>query len=198
MAEPDGLALAQALCARLCHDLGGPVSSLVTAMEVGGTEAEALARDSVETLRRRLHLFRLLAGAAEDFSTTALEETLDGMLAHGRVRLDVSRCASRAMPAAIMPALLAAILLAAEALPRGGIVVLAGDPHDEALVIPEGRNAGWPPAVTALFAGGDRPELTPRTVLVHYLHAVAAQAGLAVRLVLGAGPVAALRLARRT
>ena len=44
--------------------------------------------------------------------------------------------------------------------------------------------------MTALFAGGDRPELTPRTVLVHYLHAVAAQAGLSVRLVLGAGPVA--------
>lgn len=196
MAEPDGLALAQALAARLCHDLGGPVSSLVTAQEVGGPEAEALARDSVEALRRRLRLVRLLAGAAEDVSTTALEETLDGMLAHGRVRLDASRCAGGDVPAAVTPALLAAILLAAEALPRGGSVVLAGDPGGEMLLLPEGRNAAWPPAVGALFAGGDRPELTPRTVLAHYLRAVAVQAGLSVRLVLGAGPSAALRLAR--
>ena len=196
MAEPDGLALAQALCARICHDLGGPVSSLVTAQEVDGPEAEALARESVETLRRRLRLFRLLAGAAEDCSTAALEETLDGMLAHGRVRPDLSRCAGEAIPAAATPAVLAAILLAAEALPRGGVVVVAGDPRREILLVPEGRNAAWPPAATALFAGGDPPELTPRSVLAHYLRAVGAQAGLTARLVLGVGQAAALRLAR--
>ncbi len=73
---------------------------------------------------------------------------------------------------------------------------MAGDPGAEMLLLPDGRNAAWPPAVTALFAGGDRPALTPRTVLAHYLRAVATQAGLSVRLVLATGAGTALRLAR--
>lgn len=195
MGGSDGLALAQVLCARLCHDLGGPVGSLVTATEIGGTEAEALARDSVETLRRRLHLFRLLAGSAGEMSRAALEDACEGMLAHGRVRLDVSGCADRDVPAAIVPALLAAILVAAEALPRGGAVVLAGDAAADILLLVVGRDAAWPAAALALAAGRDLPALTPRTVLAQYLRDAAAQAGMTVQLAMAPGEGTALRLA---
>lgn len=190
MGGEDRVALAQAFCARLCHDLGGPVGSLSAVMDLGpdaGAEGEALARDSVESLSRRIRLFRLLAGTAEDLSPAALEHCVEGMLAHGKVRLDAGGLKpGAAVPAPAVPPLLSALLLAAEALPRGGTVALAGDPGGAIMIIPNGRGAAWPPALVGLLAQGGQPvELTPRTVLAHWFRATADKAGLAVRLVLG-------------
>lgn len=200
MGGEDRLALAQALCARFCHDLGGPVGSLSAVMDLGadgGAEGEELARESVETLRRRIRLFRLLAGATEGLSPAGLADCLDGMLAHGRVRLDADGMpAGATVPAATVPALLSALLLAGEALPRGGVVALAGDPGGSLMIIPSGRNAAWPPALVALLAqGGQAAEVTPRSVLAHWLRAMADKAGLVPRLVLGPSG-AALLIAR--
>ena len=198
MRNRDGLELAQALCARLCHDLGGPIGSLVTVMDLGpagGAEAVDIARESADILRRRIRLFRLLAGAAEDLSREGLETCVEDMLSHGKVRL----AEGVAVPASAVPAVLAAILLAAEALPRGGAVLLAGDPAEELMVIPSGPGAAWPPALAALLAPGDAvPEPLPRTVFAHVLCAAAEQAGLTLRLALGAGQGgAALLMTRR-
>jgi histidine phosphotransferase ChpT len=198
MRNSDGLELAQALCARLCHDLGGAVGSLVTVMDLGpagGDEAGDIARESAEILRRRLRLFRLLAGAAEHLSREGLETCVEGMLSHGKVVL----AGGVAVSAPAVPAVLAAILLASEALPRGGAVVLAGDPAKELMIIPTGPGAAWPPALAALLApDGVAPEPTPRTVFAHVLSAAAEQAGLALRLALGAGQGgAALLMTRR-
>lgn len=198
--DHDSLALAEALCARMCHDFGGPVGSLAAVMDLGadgGPDAAELARDSVETLRRRIRIFRLLAGADEALPAPALRDCLDGMLAHGKVGLDAGGLApGSAVPADAVPAVLAAILLGAEALPRGGTVALAGDPAASLMVIPQGRNAAWPPALVALLGrGGAEAELSPRTVLAHWLQAAARRAGLAARLVLGPTG-AALMIAR--
>lgn len=196
----DGLALAQALCARLCHDLGGPVGSLLTVAELGaagGAEAEELARSALDQLHRRIHLYRLLAGSAEDLSRTGLEACLHGMLGHGKVRLDATRLAEGgAVPAAFVPALLAAILLAAEGVPRGGAVILSGDPRRELLLTLDGKGAAWPPALGALLAVGEAPEPAPRTVLAHFLCVAADEAGLAPRLALGVEGAALLLLPR--
>ncbi|HYF07472.1 MAG TPA: histidine phosphotransferase family protein [Acetobacteraceae bacterium] len=194
------LDLAQALCARFCHELGGPVGTLMTVMELGpaGGEAEALARSAVETLRRRLRLFRALAGGAEDFSSTSLEECLEGSLAHGRVALDVSGLAPGALVrAADVPVVLAAILLASEALPRGGAVRLLGNPAAELIVLPAGPGVAWSPAlVSLLIPRGEAPALSPRTVLAHLLCEAADRAGLGLSIALGGAEGAALAIRR--
>ncbi len=187
-----GLVLAQALCARFCHELGGTIGLLMTVQDMGaggGTEAEAIARDAVETLRRRLTLFRALSGGSTDLLPDGLAGCLAGALGHGKVRLDLTSLAPGAVvPAPLVPAILAAILLAAEALPRGGTVELAGDPAGELAIIPLGPAVRWCDALTSLLSrGGTVPEITPRQVLAHVLVIGAAAAGLTLSFALAAG-----------
>ena len=57
----DALELAQAVCTRLCHDLGGPAGALGGALEMLGEapdEAAELARDAARIIERRLREFR--------------------------------------------------------------------------------------------------------------------------------------------
>jgi histidine phosphotransferase ChpT len=197
------LALAQALCARVCHDLGGPVGSLITAIEIGpagGAEAEALARSSLDSLRRRLRMFRALSGGSEGLSLPDLEDCLAGNLGHGRVRLDIGAVRPGATIAGPqVPCVLAAVLLAAEALPRGGVVSLGGDPELELLVVPQGLGVSWPTALLALLGRTDpMPALTPRSALAHYLCLAAEPGGYGLSVVLdpgqGGAALALLRL----
>lgn len=190
--DRDGIQLAQALCARVCHEFGGPVGSLMTALDPGaggGAEAEEIARDALETLRRRVLLFRALSGGAEDLSAAGLEDCVAGSLGHGRVRLDTAALAPGAtVPGRMVPTVLAAILVAAEALPRGGAILLAGDPERDLMVTPVGPGAAWTEPVTALVSPlAPPPEITPRTVLAHLLAGSAAALELRLSLALAAG-----------
>ena len=202
MNSAGGLMLAQALCARLCHELGGTIGSLMTVQEMGaggGAEAEAIARDAVETLRRRLNLFRALSGGSSDLLPDGLADCLTGALGHGKVRLDLTSLAPGAMvPAPLVPTILAAILLAAEALPRGGAVELAGDPAGELAIIPIGPAVRWCDALTSLLSrGGTVPDITPRHVLAHVLVIGAEAVGLNLSLALAASGGSAPLIVRR-
>ena len=94
------------------------------------------------------------------------------------------------VPAPVGPVLLNAALLAAEALPRGGVVTLSGDAEGGLVVLPEGQGAAWPAPLLSQLAG-DAPEVAleagPRRVLVPLLLALAAEAGWEVALGLAAG-----------
>lgn len=183
--------LAQLVAARLCHDLGGAVGTLVGTLdlvEAGGDEMLALSRETALALRQRLRLYAAAwtgPGAAAD--AAELASLLAGAPAASRVRFDCARLAPGAglalgamLPATLVPLALNAALLAAEALPRGGVVHLSGTPEAGLVVWPEGRNAAWPQPLLALLSGTAPAvllEAGPRFMLAPLLGLLATEAG---------------------
>ncbi|MCR0981582.1 histidine phosphotransferase family protein [Roseomonas populi] len=184
----DPLSLAQDVCARICHDFGGPLGALSGALDLAGEapeEALSVAREGAEALRRRLRLWRAAAGAGTGpLGREGLAELLEGALPNGRVAVDLSGLPEAALPAPLSQAVLAAAMLGSEALPRGGTVHLAGQEGGVA-VWPEGRNAAWPAGLTAVLAGDTVPG--PRDVLAPLLRQLAEAAGMDLSLAMGAG-----------
>jgi histidine phosphotransferase ChpT len=182
----DVLSLAQDVCARICHDLGGPLGALSGALELAEVEpAEALsvARDGAEAMRRRLRLWRAAAGAGTGpLDRQGLAELLEGTLANGRVTADLSGLPEAPLPAALSQAALAAAMLGSEALPRGGTIHLAGNGTGIA-IWPQGRNAAWPAALAATLAG--EAVAGPRDVLAPLLLHLAGEAGMVLGLAMG-------------
>jgi histidine phosphotransferase ChpT len=149
--------LAELICARVCHDLGGLIGTVGNALELvvedaGGTgnEIVAFAVSANKALTQRLRLMRTAWGP--EFAALALPD-LVGLagpaLATRRVGLDC-----RALPAgctfrpAVGRVLLNLILLAGDCLPRGGTAVLLGQPDDLLLRI-DGPDAAWPAGFVA-------------------------------------------------
>lgn len=187
--------LAQTLCARLCHDLGGAVGTLAGTLDLlGESDAGmlALARETASGLRQRLRLYAAAwGGAAEEADAEHLRMLLEGAPAASRVRFVLEPfSAGGPLPAALVPLALNAALLGAEALPRGGTVTLAGSAEDGFLVRPEGREAAWPPGFIALLGGcrADPAAAGPRRVLAPWLLGLAAAAGWTASLAQGAEP----------
>ncbi len=154
----DGLRLAELLAARLCHEVGGPAGTLAGALEIARTEpgsaAEALdiAAQAAAGLAARLRLLRAAwAGAAEALDIAALRALCAGLPRHVWVDLD-GLPADRHFPAAAAQVLLNVLLLAAESLPKGGVVVVGAAGPDATLVVPRGQNAAWPPGFAAWMA----------------------------------------------
>jgi len=154
----DGLRLAELLAARLCHEVSGPAGTLAGAVEIARTEpgsaAEALgiAAEAAAGLAARLRLLRAAwAGAAETLDIAALRALCAGLPRHVWVDLD-GLPANQHFPATSAQVLLNVLLLAAESLPKGGVVVVGEAGPDATLVVPRGQNAAWPPGFAAWMA----------------------------------------------
>ncbi len=186
MTGPDGVSLfgfavAQDLCARLCHDLVGPFGTLAGALEMlDDPEAADLAREAAAGLRARLQWWRAACGAGTGPATPAeIAELLEGVL-NGRVTADLSGLVQdQPCPAAVAQLLLVAGVLGAEALPRGGVVRIEGT-GGVVSVRPEGRVLSWPSALTAALEG--QAVEGPRAVLGPVLVQLATLAGWRIRL----------------
>jgi histidine phosphotransferase ChpT len=175
---PISFSLAQDLCARLCHDLVGPLGTMAGALDMldDDPEAAALAREAAAGLRARLQLWRAACGAGTGPMTAPeMAALLDGVLSGGRTSADLSALPpGEPFPAPVAQLLLVAALLGSEALPRGGVVHLLAEGAGIA-VRPEGRSLAWPPALAEALAGG-APE-GPRAVLAPVAVQLAALAG---------------------
>jgi len=154
----DGLRLAELLIARFCHEVGGPAGTLAGAVEIARTEpgsaAEALdiAAEAATGLAARLRLLRAAwAGAAGTLDIAALRALCAGLPRHVWVDLE-GLAADRHFPAASAQVLLNVLLLAAESLPKGGVVMVGEAGPDATLVVPRGQNAAWPPGFAAWMA----------------------------------------------
>lgn len=190
----DPITLAQDLAARICHDLGGPVGTIGGMLDLaaaGDAEAVAAAKDAARELCRRLLLWRAAAGAAGPVPLPEVPALARGLLGGGRAEL-------RLPPAAEAPAeagqmLLLAAMVAAEALPKGGVVEIAADGAGF-LVLAEGPLRRWPPALLAGLAG-EAVAPGARSVLPRLLLALAERHGWRVALLMeSAGTAAALSL----
>jgi histidine phosphotransferase ChpT len=185
---------AQTLSARLCHDLGGAVATLVGTLDMvdaAGDDMLALSRETALALRQRLKLYAAAwAGPANEANAETLAGLLAGAPAAARVRFACEGLAPGAiLPAPLVPLALNAALLAAEALPRGGTVHLSGAPATGLAFWPEGRNAAWPAPLLALLAGTPPAALLeggPRLVLAPLLGLLAAELGWQLSLEAGA------------
>jgi hypothetical protein len=185
------LRLARLVGLRLCHDISGVSGTVGNALDLldgAGEEAAVLARDAAEVLRRRLLLWRGLLGGQGESPLGTVLGLAAGEIAGGRAKADAGTLDAAALVAEeVVPVLLTALLLGGEALPRGGVVRLLGDPARELAILPEGQRAAWPPALLRAVAGAPLAgEPGGREVLSLWLAATAAAGG--VRLSLAMPP----------
>lgn len=192
--------LAELVCARLTHDLSGPLATISGAVELLSLEDEAsrqeamqLAGEATAQLAHRLKYLRAAWGAGgQELTVAAVAAMAAGVLGGGRVVLDVTRVAGadRAL-GPLGRVLLNALLVAAEALPRRGTIVCAGDPETQLVLQPVGEGAAWPRGLAGLIAGEDplaaAEEAGPRGIAAPLMIALARRDGVAVSMLMGPG-----------
>jgi histidine phosphotransferase ChpT len=163
----EGLDLAALLCSRVCHDLISPVGAIMNGLEVmedGKDEETAqfameLIKKSAKTASAKLQFCRLAFGAAgsagAQIDTGDAEKVTRGLMEDDKTKLGWN------LPRVLLAKnrvklLLNMLLLAAQAIPRGGQLTV--DPVGEGDTIgfritAAGHNARVPAAVPALLAG---------------------------------------------
>lgn len=130
------LKIAQLLVSRLCHDLVGPVGAMNAGLELmedgmgDDPAARALLADSAGQASRRLAFFRIAfgsgAGVGGEATLAQVRELAGALLESGKAALDWPEDAPAQPSGAVNPSvakvMLNLILMATEALPRGGDV----------------------------------------------------------------------------
>jgi histidine phosphotransferase ChpT len=175
------LRVVELLCARLCHDLVGPVAAISNGVELMGDDDPDFARDAVALVgdasgkaSSRLQFYRFAfgyhdgpAGAQPPHAlVAALYEGTNIYCEYGedarRLGLDWQKLACNML------------IVAGEALPRGGRILLkAGAAGPELEAMGEG-NGPSPEIRAALLPGAAIGELTARTVAAYFAAQLAA------------------------
>jgi histidine phosphotransferase ChpT len=198
--------LAELVCVRLTHDLSGPLATISGAVELlslddeeARQEAMQLAREATTQLAQRLKFLRAAWGAGgQELTVAAITAMAAGVLGGGRVVLDSARVAGTDLSLGPLGrVLMNALMVAADALPRGGTIVCAGNPETQLLLQPVGEGAAWPRGLAGLIGGGDllaaAQDAGPRGIAVPMMIALARRDGVAVSLLMGGGlPLLAL------
>lgn len=201
--------LGEIIAARLCHDVSGPLSIIGNAAELarleaeagsGGGEAMAMMREGAEAIAARVRLQRaIFTAATPPLAVAEIARLAGGIVGGGSATLDLAGLAPGTV---FVPeagrAVLAALVVAGEALTRGGTIACHGGANDVAFAV-TGTNASWSPSLTAALggadpvataiAGGSRELMGPMAVLL------ARKAGYTPALLMGAG-MPLLRFAR--
>lgn len=194
MTGTDQTKLLEAIVARLCHDLIGPVGAVYNGVELAEeseTASEAqemigMVKDSAVQAWGRLAFFRAAFGSGggqDAFSGADIEDLLNKGLATKRLSFAVSGAlADKGYELDLDNARLAfgLAMAAGESLPRGGVVtVVAGGDSSRPMLtaVGEGERAEIRDEVEAAMAGS-APE--PRAAHVHLLLERARQNGRAV------------------
>ncbi len=152
----DPLRLSELLCARLCHDLSGPLGSLMGVAELlpddpYDAEVAAAAAQAANALANRLRLMRAAwAGDGAPMATEQMLELTAGIGISRRVELDFSGVDRSAVFAADEArVLLNLLLLAMEGLAGVGRIAVTGAAGSGVVVVIEGPRAGWPAGFAA-------------------------------------------------
>jgi histidine phosphotransferase ChpT len=190
------LDLAALLCSRVCHDVISPVGAIVNGLEVLEDEKDQdmrtfaldLIKKSARTASARLQFCRLAFGAAGSagaaIDTGDAENVARGLLADDRTRLEWN--APRIlMPKNKVKLVLNMCLIAAAAVPRGGVItVTIADEGATLSVEARGTNARVAAHVPALLNG--QPEggsVDAHGIQAYYTGLVAQDSGLSLALV---------------
>ena len=201
------LRVAELLCSRLCHELVNPIGAVTNGVELiseleGRADPEALTLigESAKVAGARLQFYRLaygLAGATSADLTLAEAAALaESVVATGRVRLDWPKAGSdaeRRPGQRAVKLFFNLLVLAAEALPRGGRVVLAFAPGSagvEIAISAEGEQAGLSAEMLGAFTGEVAVDaLSARTAHAYFTGRVSARVELPVTIAQSPGGV---------
>lgn len=195
MAAEDEFRLAELLCARLCHDLSGPIggasagAELLTDEDPPDAETAQLVADSVAAATRLLRVLRAALGAGtQPFAAAELEALARSIFPEsGTTRLawrvaDGTPSWERAAGRLVLNLLMSA----RDALPRGGSVA-ATLKHDLALeLVAEGPQVAADELAGAL-AATTTAGLTPRGSQGYYAARLAGALGRRISLAQSAG-----------
>ncbi|HEV7268477.1 MAG TPA: histidine phosphotransferase family protein [Falsiroseomonas sp.] len=193
--QPDKIALAQAVCTRLCHDLGGAIGALAGALDLmdgPGDDAMDVARDASRIMDRRIRFYRAaVGGGCGDCRLEEMAQIAEGLTLGRKAKIDLTDLEPTAVyPAHLTQALMLGAWAAMDALPRGGTVRLGGDIQGGLSIWPDGAGAAWQAGLSSGLAGDEVP-VNARSIAVPLLLAVSASAGIKLDLLMGAGGGAA-------
>lgn len=200
----EGLDLAALLCSRVCHDLISPVGAIMNGLEVMEEDKDEetsrfamdLIKKSARTASAKLQFCRLAFGAAgsvgAQIDTGDAEKVTRGLMEDEKTKLSWN------LPRVLMAKnrvklLLNMMLLAAQAIPRGGQLTV--DPIGEGETVgfrvsAAGLNAKVPQAIPPLLAGSPADHsVDAHAIQPFYTGLLAKNCGLAVDMVVVDGVV---------
>jgi histidine phosphotransferase ChpT len=195
----EGLDLAALLCSRVCHDLISPVGAIANGLEVmeEGKDEETskfamdLIKKSAKTASAKLQFCRIAFGAAgsagAQIDTGDAEKVSRGLMEDEKTKIAWN------LPRVLLAKnrvklLLNMMLLAAQAIPRGGQITVdpigSGDTVGFRISV-AGTNAKVPQAIPGLLAGGsaDHP-VDAHAIQPFYTGLLAKTCGLSVAMAL--------------
>lgn len=193
----DALRLAEALCARICHDLSSSLTviggslDLLQADEQLREEAQDLALEATAAMQHRVRFIRAAwAGGGDTLSIQEALALAEGLPGAPRVTLNLdSLPPSTVFPSHAGRALLGLMFMAAESLPAGGQITIIGTPNDMVMLV-DGPRAAWPAHLAecladdaAILAAIDQP----RTVAMPLAILFARATGMEVSILLSSG-----------
>lgn len=165
-----GTELAALASAKICHDLMGPITSLVQALDMlkandNGKNAETIAmlEDGVTKMWAKLDYFRFAYAGSVSEGDGQLEEcreTATRLYTHMKASLTWS-AKDVPMPKSAVRVIMNLLVLAADCLPRGGNVEIISDAQGEGAeirIVATGDRAMLKGDV-ALALKGERPEM---------------------------------------
>jgi histidine phosphotransferase ChpT len=185
----DPLRLSELLSLRFSNDIGALHGTLMGALELAlegvGVSSDALsaAVEAGAELNLRLQLLReAWTGNATDLDLSRLDALARGLPGAHRLDVDLSALpATTVLPRSMARLVLNVLLLAAESLPRGGVIALAAADGADILVTIIGMRAAWPAGLAAYLAdeeaawaalSGPRGLLAPLVALLSHRLAV--------------------------
>jgi histidine phosphotransferase ChpT len=191
----DPLDFAALLCSRVCHDVISPVGAIVNGLEVLEDENEASMRDfALDLIRKsarqasaRLQFARLAFGAAGSAGASIdlgdAEQVARGMFQDDKVTLHWEGLRAL-LPKNKVKLLLNLILLATNAIPRGGTIAvrISGEGESAEFVLTaSGPHARIPAHVESLLAGTpDNDTVDAHAIQPFYAGLIAKAAGMPV------------------
>jgi histidine phosphotransferase ChpT len=188
------LDLAALLCSRVCHDLISPVGAIVNGLEVLEEENDAetktfaleLIKKSSRQASARLQFCRLAFGAAgsagAQIDTGEAENLARGFFGDDKTTLVWN------MPRALLPKnrvklLLNMLVIAGQAIPRGGTLTVAPIGEGEAMsfrITASGLNARVPQPAAGLLSGASEHSIDAHAIQPYYTGLLARASGLSV------------------
>jgi histidine phosphotransferase ChpT len=194
------------LCGRLCHELISPVGAINNGVELLGEDDPDFVRDAMTLIGQsgrkagqRLQFYRfaygasVTGGAVPAASAPSARELATGLLDGGKITCDWSAGAS-ALPVEWQKLACNLLVLATDALPRGGTVKVTASPGHGVQVSGEGAAINLTQDVQAALADdADVAALNSRTIHAYFTGRLAE----AVRARVTVAAIAADRLALR-
>lgn len=195
MADIDlGLRLAELVATKLCHDISGPLNTMLGAADVAEDDPTATAEafglmvDASRGMAARLHVCRAAWGGGGAMTAAAFAK-LAANLEGRRFSLDLQRLEMTAdFSADAARIMLNLLLVASEGLPRGGVAALQGNPSQDLILQIDGPQAAWPAGFVAMLADPAEAWATlddPSRLQVQLTVLLAAQAGIRISVLMG-------------